>query len=98
MKLGWRGAYLTGSISGDPWGTKYQASTMFLAVATNAIDAVVPLDQTSEGLREAGWNRDVIVLSAGANRVVETSFGGTAAGGTTASGDDVIYVMTGGSR
>jgi type II secretory pathway pseudopilin PulG len=98
MKLGWRGAYLTGPISGDPWGVKYQVNTMFLTVATNAIDATPPLDQTSEGLREAGWNRDVIVLSSGANQMVDTSFGGTSTGGTTAGVDDVMYVLTGGSR
>jgi type II secretory pathway pseudopilin PulG len=98
MKLGWRGAYLAGPISGDPWGTKYQVNTMFLTVASNAIDATPPLDQSSEGLREAGWNRDVIVLSAGANEMVDTSFGGTSTGGTTAGADDVMYVITGGSR
>jgi type II secretory pathway pseudopilin PulG len=98
MKLGWRGAYLNGPILADPWNARYQANTMFLTVATNATDAVVPIDQTTEGLRETGWNRDVLVMSAGINGVVETSFGGTATAGVAAGGDDVIYVVSGGSR
>jgi type II secretory pathway pseudopilin PulG len=98
MKLGWRGAYLTGAITADPWNTRYQVNTVFLTVATNAVDTSMSPNQLQEGLREAGWSRDVLVLSAGANRIVETSFGGTAAGGVNAGGDDVIYVLTGSSR
>ena len=97
-KLGWRGAYLTGPITGDPWGTRYQANTVFLTVATNAIDTAGVPNQLQEGLREAGWNRDVLVLSAGANRVVETSFGGNGTAGVNAGGDDVIYVISGATR
>jgi type II secretory pathway pseudopilin PulG len=97
MKLGWRGAYLTGPITGDPWNRRYQVNTLFLAVATNAEDLSPGpgFDQSQEGLREAGWHRDVLVLSAGANGSVETSFGSTA---VSAGGDDVIYVMQGGTR
>ena len=97
MKLGWRGAYLNGPIGGDPWGNKYQANTIFLTVATDAIDAGG--NQSQEGLRETAWSRDTLILSAGANGDVETSFGGaTAASGVSAGGDDVIYVIRGGSR
>ncbi len=97
MKLGWRGAYLNGPIGGDPWGTKYQVNTIFLAVANNATDAGG--NQAQEGLRETAWSRDTLVLSAGANGDVETSFGGAAAtSGVSAGGDDVIYVMKGGTR
>jgi type II secretory pathway pseudopilin PulG len=100
MKGGWRGAYLNGPITADPWSIRYQVNTMFLAVATNATDSLPgpTFSQTQEGLREAGWHRDVLVLSAGANRVVETSFGGTATGGVMAGGDDVVYVLRGSSR
>jgi type II secretory pathway pseudopilin PulG len=98
MKTGWRGAYLNGIVTTDPWNAKYQVNTMFLTVATNAIDTAGSPDQTQEGLREAGWNRDVLVLSAGINGVVETSFGGAATGGVSAGGDDVVYVLRGGSR
>jgi len=98
MKLGWRGAYLNGPVTGDPWGAKYQVNTLFLAVATDAADTAMSPDQSQEGLREAGWKRDVLVLSAGANGIVETSFGGTATGGVSASGDDVIWVLRGATR
>ena len=98
MKLGWRGAYLNGPVTADPWSARYQASTIFLTVATNAFDTAGSPNQLQEGLREAGWNRDVLVLSAGINGVVETSFGGGASGGVVAGGDDVVYVITGGSR
>jgi type II secretory pathway pseudopilin PulG len=98
MKLGWRGAYVNGPIDADPWDVRYQANTMFLAVATNAFDTSGSPDQLQEGLREAGWNRDVLVLSAGANRIVETPFGGAPAAGVLAGGDDVVYVISGGSR
>jgi type II secretory pathway pseudopilin PulG len=96
MKLGWRGAYLNGTVVSDPWGYKYQANTMFLTVATNAVDGGG--NQNQEGMRETGWLRDTLVLSAGANGQVETSFGGSATGGVSAGGDDVIYVMKGGTR
>jgi type II secretory pathway pseudopilin PulG len=98
MKLGWRGAYLNGPIMADPWGIKYQVNSIFLAVATDAFDTAGSPDQLQEGLREAGWNRDVLVLSSGSNRVVETPFGGSASGGVSAVGDDVIYVIRGGTR
>jgi type II secretory pathway pseudopilin PulG len=96
MKMGWRGAYLSGPISGDPWGVKYQADTIFLTVATDASD--LSGNQTQEGLRETAWYRDVLVMSAGANQIVETSFGGTATVGASAGGDDIIYVIKGGTR
>jgi type II secretory pathway pseudopilin PulG len=101
MKIGWRGAYLNGPVNGDPWGNKYQANTIFLAVATDAADGAAVSD-TTEGLKQAGWQRNVLVLSAGANAIVETEFGGSAAGaggvGVTAGGDDVIYVLRGSTR
>jgi hypothetical protein len=94
-KLGWRGAYLNGLVSGDPWSRKYQVNTLFLAVATDATDAS-PLQ---EGLRESGWSRDVLVVSAGINGVVETSFGGaTAAEGVLVGGDDIAYNLGGTTR
>jgi type II secretory pathway pseudopilin PulG len=96
MKLGWRGPYLSGPVTGDPWGRMYQANTLFLTVATNAADTGG--SQSQEGLREAGWNRDVLVLSAGGDGIVDTSFGGDATGGVTAGGDDVVYVLGGSTR
>ena len=100
MKLGWRGAYLNGPISGDPWGNKYQVNTIFLSVATDATDGGGI--HTTEGLKQAGWQRNALAMSAGANGIVETEFGGSAAGaggvGVPAGGDDVIYVLRGSTR
>lgn len=97
MKLGWRGAYLQGPIAGDPWGNMYQANTIFLTVASNANDAGG--NQAQEGVRETAWNHDALVLSAGVNGDVETSFGGASATvGVSAAGDDVIYVIKGSTR
>ena len=91
--LGWRGGYLAGPVSADPWGKRYQANTVFIGVATNAAAG------TSEGQLSAGWVRDVIVVSAGRNGVLETPFGGTTNGGSgTASVDDVFYVVSGSTR
>jgi hypothetical protein len=84
--LGWRGPYLTGSIGVDPWGSSYQASTVFLAVASDAADG------TAAGQLRGGWTSDVVVVSAGSNRSIQTAFGSTA---TTGAGDDVVYVLQG---
>jgi hypothetical protein len=96
MKLGWRGAYLNGPVGPDPWGYMYQVNTVFLTVGSNALDGA--LNHSQEGLREAGWNRDVLVLSPGSNGVISTSFGGAAAtDGVAATGDDIVYVLRGAS-
>jgi type II secretory pathway pseudopilin PulG len=88
--LGWRGPYLTGSITGDPWGFMYQASTAFLTVAMNGATV-----GTGEGAKGGGWKADVIVVSAGQNGIVQTLFGDA---DTASVGDDVIYVVKGSSR
>jgi hypothetical protein len=90
--LGWRGAYLSPSIGPDPWGRRYLVNTVFLAVATDAASGF------GEGQRSGGWSRDVICLSAGPNGSYETAFGGTEAGGTARRGDDVVFVVSGGTR
>jgi hypothetical protein len=90
--LGWRGAYLSPSIGPDPWGRRYLVNTVFLAVATDASSGF------DEGQRSGGWSHDVICLSAGPNGMYETAFGGTEAGGTARRGDDVVFVVSGGTR
>jgi hypothetical protein len=70
----------------------YQANTGFLNVANNVAG-------TGEGQSSGGWRHDAIVLTAGRNGIIETPFadaGGT--GGTTVSGDDVVFVMSGSTR
>jgi type II secretory pathway pseudopilin PulG len=89
---GWRGAYIS-AIGADPWGNRYAANTAFLGVATDSAAA-------GEGNAAGGWTRDVIVLSAGRDSIVQTPFGGTVNGGSGAgtANDDVFYTVTGTSR
>jgi type II secretory pathway pseudopilin PulG len=98
MKLGWRGAYITGPVTGDPWGYKYQANTLFLSVANDATDTAMTPDQAQEGMKQAGWNRSVLVVSPGANGIVETAFGGAGGVGVATGGDDIVYVLRGSTR
>ena len=97
MNLGWRGAYLNGPTGGDPWGYKYQVNTVFLGVATDATDVGAIVLDTAEGMRGSGWKKDVLVISAGANGSVDTPWA-SAAVGTSAVADDVIYVVKGSTR
>ena len=87
--LGWRGAYLTGPTGADPWGNHYEANTIFLTTASDATAG------TTEGLRSAGWSKDVIVVSGGSNGAIDTPF---MQAGSTAVSDDVIYTIQGSSR
>jgi type II secretory pathway pseudopilin PulG len=76
----WRGAYLAGPIGPDPWGTRYAVNVEFLARAL--------------GAGPSGNVNDVVVVSAGPDRVVDTQFD---ADGAT-SGSDVVYVFSGATR
>jgi hypothetical protein len=84
--IGWRGVYLNGPMDVDPWGYAYQANTVFLATANDAVAG------TGEGQRSGGWSSEVMVISAGSNGVIQTAFGGVA---TAASGDDIVYALQG---
>jgi type II secretory pathway pseudopilin PulG len=84
---GWRGSYVNAPIGADPWGYRYYANTVFLAVATNASGA-------AEGA--SYWTKDVVVLSAGADNIIQNPIDGTAGGGSgVASSDDVVFVLQG---
>jgi Tfp pilus assembly protein PilE len=84
---GWRGSYLNAPIGADPWGYKYYANTVFLAVATNAATA-------GEGLNH--WSKDTVVLSPGPDNIIQTPIGGTAGGGSGfLDSDDVVFVLQG---
>jgi type II secretory pathway pseudopilin PulG len=84
---GWRGSYVNAPIGADPWGFKYYANTAFLAVATDAAGA-------AEGATY--WTKDVIVVSAGADNVLQAAIGGSTGGGSgVAASDDVVFVVQG---
>ena len=89
--VGWRGPYIASPFGADPWGSGYQANTVFLSVANDANSG------TTEGLRDGGWHRDVFVVSAGPNAKIETVFASntSAAIGSAAEGDDIIYLVQG---
>jgi hypothetical protein len=76
----------------DPWGTAYEANTIFAGVATDATSG------TGEGALSGGWGYDMLVVSAGRNRNIQTPFASASSGGATAVGDDVIYVIQGTTR
>jgi type II secretory pathway pseudopilin PulG len=77
----WRGAYLTGPIGSDPWGNRYMANVEFLA--------------RTQGTTGSGSAKDVIVLSAGANKRTDTVF---EIDGTTMGVDDIGALVSGGTR
>lgn len=84
---GWRGGYVNAPLGSDPWGYKYYANTVFLAVATDATGA-------AQGATY--WTHDVIVASAGADNTLQAVFGGSTNGGSgAAASDDVIFVIQG---
>jgi type II secretory pathway pseudopilin PulG len=89
--VGWRGPYVTGPLGADPWGSGYQANTLFLGTATNAGGT------TGEGELNGGWNKDVFVVSAGPNGLIDTPFAATGTG-AKAVADDLIFVVQGSTK
>ena len=98
--LGWRGGYLAGPIAPDPWGSRYEINTMFIAAASD------PTANNQEGYY--GWDRDVFCISPGPNRTFQTpfhgcppagdAFGGPWTLGTCRGGDDWTYIIQGSTR
>ena len=89
--IGWRGPYVSGPLGADPWGTAYQANTVFVSTASNAGAG------TTEGLLNGGWNKDVFVISAGPNAIYDTPFA-AAAIGSKAVADDLIFIVQGSTK
>jgi type II secretory pathway pseudopilin PulG len=89
--LGWRGPYVTGPLGADPWGSGYQANTLFLATANDAGAG------TTEGLLNGGWNSDVFVVSAGPNGLIDTPFAASGTG-AKAVADDLIFIVQGSTK
>ena len=56
----WRGAYLPGPITADPWGNRYAVNVEYLASAL--------------GAGPSGNVNDVLVISAGSNGIIETRY------------------------
>jgi type II secretory pathway pseudopilin PulG len=90
--MGWRGAYLSPPIGPDPWGHRYLVNTVFLAVARDAEAG------SGEGQRSGGWSHDAFCISAGPNGQYETAFAGGAAHGVARRGDDLVFIISGGTR
>ena len=89
---GWRGAYLSSPVGPDPWGHRYLVNAVFLAVARDAAAG------GGEGQRSGGWSRDTFCISAGPNGQFETPFGGNATHGVDRRGDDLVFIISGGTR
>ncbi len=99
--LGWRGAYLSPPIGPDPWGHRYLVNTVFLAVAADSGSAMAANSATTQASvvpTPRGWSNDTFCISAGPNGLYETAFGGNGTHGVSRSGDDFIYVISGGTR
>jgi hypothetical protein len=96
--LGWRGAYLAPPIGPDPWGTAYYANVGFNATATNIAGPGLLL----EGSPNWWWERDVVCLTAGPNQTIESPFSmylpAVINGGTTRTGDDFLFVISGSGK
>jgi len=82
---GWRGAYISGPLGPDPWGTRYMANVAFLGPqGARSLGALTP----------PGFNQyDVFVLSAGPDKVVQTPF---LVDGVIGQGDDMLALVSGG--
>jgi len=87
---GFRGAYISGPVTGDPWGNRYMVNVTYLGpgVGRNMPDGE---NNSSSCLNHKDC--DVFVLSAGADETVQTDF---AFDGVRAIGDDVIALVSGG--
>lgn len=83
-RFAWRGPYLTAPVRSDPWGNRYAVNVTYLD----------PGSDSSEWNRH-GWIQDVFVLSAGPDEEVDTPF---EIDGVTPGDDDLILVLSGGSR
>ncbi|MEX2270380.1 MAG: type II secretion system protein [Vicinamibacterales bacterium] len=78
--IGWRGAYLS-ALSADPWGNRYEVNSVMIGVGSDSVDL--------------GWNTDTVVISAGSNSVMNSTF---AQAGFAAGVDDIVFVIQGSTR
>jgi type II secretory pathway pseudopilin PulG len=83
-RFAWRGPYVSGRVGSDPWGNRYAVNVQYLD----------PVADSATG-DDAGYLYDVFVLSAGPDEEVDTPF---SIDGVSAGDDDLISVISGGSR
>ena len=89
---GWRGAYISTPITGDPWGNRYMVNVAFLG---NCVGGPGMTGGRCFGMTPLQYSRmDVFVLSAGPDGTVHTPF---AMEGVVAQGDDQIALISGNS-
>jgi len=86
-EFAWRGPYMTAPIDPDPWGNRYMCNVQFLdarALSPNA-------NSESQGLLGAGYEYDVVMLSAGPDEEVDTRW---AVDGLTPGDDDLLITVS----
>lgn len=85
----WRGAYLRGPVRADPWGNRYAVNVAFMDPS--------PVDAFTVGIITAGFvaadyaRLDVFVLSAGADKEIDTRSGQD---GAVPGDDDFIFIVS----
>ena len=90
---GWRGAYLSPPIGPDPWGSKYLVNSGFNATAKDTTSGDI------EGYKKWWWEIDVICLTPGPNKKIETPYNaGDYRRGTTRNADDFVTVISGSGK
>lgn len=83
----WRGAYLRGPVSPDPWGNRYAVNVGFMKPSTTTAIANI-----TAGPGTTDYPRlDVFVLSAAADEEIDTM---SAQDGAVPGDDDVIYIVS----
>ena len=86
----WRGPYLRGPVSADPWGNRYAANVAFL----DPVPSSIAISDITAGPGPAEYPRlDVFVLSAGSDEEIDT----LSAQDGAVVGDDDIFAMVGGN-
>lgn len=83
-RFAWRGPYLNAPVRSDPWGNRYAVNVRFLDPGADSA--------TGDA---AGYLYDVFVLSAGPDEEIDTPF---SVDGVVPGDDDLLRVITGGSR
>ncbi len=76
----WRGPYLD-AVRPDPWGNRYSANVLWFTIP--------------QGGNSSGFNRPIVVISAGPDEEIDTDF--SSSGGFVVGDDDIAYPVAFGS-